>query len=194
MAGSARAHDGVRVRPLEGADLPAVVDGARAYFADHDLAPVITPELLREMLATTSLGEPIRQYRVAVGSDGTILAGSGVGERYKVMVDRIDRIPAPMALLGRLTGILPADRTLRSIELFLTWHRPGRADAATALWDAIRFEWRDRATGVGALVDPRSSLLEALSIGRLPGPRIALSVAVRSPTPIADDRLIYLWR
>jgi predicted N-acetyltransferase YhbS len=194
MAGNSRAQSDIRIRPLEDADLPAVVDGARAFFADYDLVPIITPGLLRDMLAATPLGDPIRQYRVAVGPDGTILAGTGVGERYKVMVDRIDRIPLPLAVLGRLTGILPADRTLRSVELFLTWHRPGRADAATALWDAIRFEWRDRATGVGALVDLRSPLPEALPIGRLPGPRIALSVAVRSPTPIAEDRMLYLWR
>jgi predicted N-acetyltransferase YhbS len=194
MAGSARARDDIRVRPIEGADLPAVVNGARAFFAAFDLVPVITPELLEGMLASTSLGESIRDYRVAVGPDGTILAGAGVGERYKLMVDHIDRIPAPLALLGRLTGVLPADRILRSIELFLVWHRPGRADAARVLWDAIRAEWHDRATGVGALVDPRSSLIDALPIGRLPGPRIELSVAVRSPTPIAADRLLYLWR
>jgi predicted N-acetyltransferase YhbS len=194
MAGSARARDDIQVRPLDDADLPAVVDGARAFFADFDLVPVVTQGLLREMLATTPLGEPIRQYRVAVGPDGTILAGAGVGERYKVMVDRIDRIPLPLAVIGRLTGILPADRTLRSVELFLFWHRPGRPDAARALWDSIRAEWRDRATGVGSLVDPRSSLYEATPIGRLPGPNISLTVAVRSPVRIAEDRLVYLWR
>ena len=194
MARVARPPAGIRVRPLEDADLPAVIDGARAFLAGFDLVPIITPELLTEMLSTTSLGEPIRQYRVAVGDDGTILAGAGVGERYKLMVDRIERIPLPLAVLGRITGILPADRTLRSVDLFLAWHRQGRADAARALWDAIRWEWRDRATGVGAVIDPRSSLMTALPTGRLPGPRIELTVAIRSPVPIADDRLVYLWR
>jgi hypothetical protein len=171
-----------------------VIEGAGEFFADFDLVPVLTPELLTDMLATTSLGEPIRQYRVAVATDGTILAGAGIGERYKVMVDRIERIPLPLAVLGRFAGILPADRTLRSIELFLVWHRPRRSDAARVLWDAIRAEWRGRATGVGALVDPRSSLKTALPIGHGPGPRIDLMVAIRSPVRIADDRLIYLWR
>ena len=194
MGGAMRAHEGIQVRPLEEADVPAVISGARSFFADFDLVPVVTPDLLRAMLATTSLGEPIRQYRVAVGPDGTILAGAGIGERYKVMVDRIDRIPLPLAVLGRLTGILPADRTLRTIELFLTWHLPARADAAHVLWDTIRAEWRGRATGVGALVDPRSSLMEAFPVGRLPGPRIELSVAVRTPTPIAEERMLSLWR
>ena len=194
MARAARPADDIRVRPLGDADVPAVVEGSGEFLADFDLVPVLTPGLLRDLLATTSLGEPIREYRVAVGSDGTILAGAGVGERYKVMVDHVDHIPLPLAVLGRLTGILPADRTLRSLELFLVWHRPGRADAARAVWDAIRAEWRGHATGVGAIVDPRSSLMAALPIGRLPGPRIELTIAVRSPTPIAEDRLVYLGR
>jgi hypothetical protein len=33
-----------------------------------------------------------------------------------------------------------------------------------------------------------------MPVGRMPGPDIKLTVAIRSPTPIAEDRLIYLWR
>jgi predicted N-acetyltransferase YhbS len=192
--GSTAAGGPVTVRPMDDGDMPAVVDGTREFLDRFDLAPVVTADHLASLLAPTSLGEPIRQYRVAVDRDGTILAGAGIGERYKVMVDRVDRIPLPMALLGRLTGILPADRTLRSLELFLAWHRPGRADAARLLWDAVRAEWRDRATGIVGIVDPRSTLLDAFPVGRMPGPRVELMVAVRSPTPIADDRLLYVWR
>jgi hypothetical protein len=110
------------------------------------------------------------------------------------MVDHVDRVPLPLALIGRLTGMLPADRRFRSVELFLAWHRPGQVAAARALWDAIRAEWRGRATGVGAVVDPRGSLVEPFHVGRLPGPRVETMVAVRSPVPIAEDRLVYLWR
>jgi predicted N-acetyltransferase YhbS len=192
--GTRPSHPGTRVRPLAHDDVDAVIAGAREFLAAYDLAPVLSADGITALLAPTSLGEPIRQYRVAVDADGTIVAGAGVGERYKVMVDHIDNIPAPMALLGRLTGMLPADRILRSLELFLAWHRPGRVDAARLLWDTIRAEWRDRATGVVGIVDPRSTLLDAFRVGRLPGPRVELMVAVRGPVPIADDRLIYLWR
>lgn len=192
--GSMPFHGGTRVRPLADDDLDAVIEGAGEFLTAYDLAPVLSADGLAALLAPTSLGEPIRQYRVAVDPDGRIVAGAGVGERYKVMVDHIDNIPLPMALLGRLAGILPADRILRSLELFLVWHRPGRPDAARLLWDAIRSEWRDQATGVGGIVDPRSTLLDAFPIGRLPGPRVQLMVAVRSPVPIGADRLIYLWR
>ena len=129
-----------------------------------------------------------------VAPDGSIVAGAGVGERFKLMTDHIDHIPLPLAVLGRVAGMIPPDRTIRSVELFLAWHAPGRVDAARQLWDAIRYEWRDRVTSVVGLADPRSTLIEAFQVGRMPGPKVELVVPVRSPVPIAPDRLIYLWR
>jgi predicted N-acetyltransferase YhbS len=192
--GGSAPRSGILVRPLDDRDVEAVINGAREYFTAYDLVPTLSPGYLAELLAPTALRDAIRQYRVAVDADGAILGGAGVTERFKLMVDRVERIPLPLAVIGRLTGMLPGDRRFRSVELFLSWHRPGRRDAARTLWQAIRAEWRDHATGVGALVDPRSSLLETMPVGRLPGPNVSLNVAVRSPVPIAEDRLVYLWR
>jgi predicted N-acetyltransferase YhbS len=185
---------GLVVRPLGDDDAGQVVAGITSFYADHDLVPVSSVSSLAASLASTSLGEPIRQYRVAVAPDGSIVAGAGVGERFKLMTDHIDRIPLPLAVVGRIAGLIPPDRTIRSIELFLAWHAPGRVDAARQLWDAIRYEWRDRVTSVVGLADPRSTLMEAFHVGRGPGPRVELVVPVRSPVPIAPERLVYLWR
>ena len=110
------------------------------------------------------------------------------------MVDHIDALALPLALLGRLTGVIPADRLIRSIELHLAWHAPGRVDALRGLWDAIRFEWRDRATNVVALADTRGSLFEAFHVGRTLTPRLELMAPVQSPVRLDEDRLVYMWR
>jgi predicted N-acetyltransferase YhbS len=185
---------GLVVRPLRDGDAEEVLAGIAAFHADHDLVPVVSASRVAASLADTSLGEPIRQYRVAVTPDGSIVAGAGVGERFKLMTDHIDRIPLPLAVVGRIAGLIPPDRTIRSVELFLAWHAPGRVDAARQLWDAIRYEWRDRVTSVVGLTDPRSTLMEAFHVPRGPGPRVELVVPVRSPVPIGPERLIYLWR
>jgi len=185
---------GLVVRPLRDGDAAEVLAGVTAFYTDHDLVPVVSASRLAASLAETSLGEPIRQYRVVVAPDGSIVAGAGVGERFKLMTDHIDHIPLPLAVLGRIAGMIPPDRTIRSVELFLAWHAPGRIDAARQLWDAIRYEWRDRVTSVVGLADPRSTLIEAFHVGRLPGPKVELVVPVRSPVPIAPERLVYLWR
>jgi hypothetical protein len=182
------------VRPIGDDEIDAVVAALDAFYAGYDMVPRQTAARLAAALAPTSLGEPIRQYRVAVGDDRTIVAGACVTERFKLMVDHIDAIPLPLAVLGRLSGMLPSDRIIRSIELSLAWHAPGRVDAGRALWDAIRFEWRDRATNLVGIADPRGSLIEMFHVGRSFAPRVELMAPVRSPVPIDQDRLVYSWR
>ncbi|HEV8054028.1 MAG: GNAT family N-acetyltransferase [Chloroflexi bacterium] len=182
------------VRPLHHGDIEAVVDAVNAFHDNFNLYPPQTPAGLAESLASTSLGEPIRQYRVAVADDGTIVAGAAVTERFKLMVDHIGRMPRPLELLARVAPLFPPDRILRTIELSLSWHAPGRADAGRRLWEAIRFEWRDRATHVAALADPRSSLSEVFRVGRTMMPRLQLLVPVKSPDRFDEDRPVYLWR
>ena len=185
---------GLEIRPLVEGDIGSVVEAIAAFYAGYDIVPRQTAAGFAAALAPTRLGGPIRQYRVAVGSDGTLVAGASVTERFKLMTDHIDSMPLPLALVGRVTGLIPADRTIRSIEVGLAWHAPGRVDALRGLWDAIRFEWRDRTTNVVGLADPRGTLLEALHVGRTFIPRVELMAPVRSPVRIDERRLLYMWR
>jgi hypothetical protein len=90
--------------------------------------------------------------------------------------------------------IFPPDRVIRTIELSLAWHAPGQVRAGRQLWDAIRYEWRDRATHVAGIVDPRGSLIEAFHVGPTLVPRVQLMIPVQSPVPLDEDRLVYMWR
>jgi len=185
---------GLEIRPLVEADIGSVVEALETFYSGYDFVPRHTPAGFAGALAPTRLGGPIRQYRVAVGSDGTLVAGASVTERFKLMTDHIDSMPWPLALVGRLSGIVPPDRIIRSIEVGLAWHAPGRVDALRGLWDAIRYEWRDRATNVVGLADPRGTLLEAFHVGRTLVPRVELMAPVRSPVRLDERRLLYMWR
>jgi predicted N-acetyltransferase YhbS len=184
---------GLRVRPIADGDVPAVVAGVNAFFKRYQLFPRQTPTTLAAFVAPTSIGV-IRQYRVAVAEDGTVLAGAAVSERFKVMEDHIDRIPPPLELLSRFVPIFPPDRVIRTLELSLAWHAPDRVDALGLLWDAIRYEWRDRVTHVGGQADPRGSLIDAFHVGPTMIPRVEIMVPVLSPEPLDEDRPVYLWR
>jgi predicted N-acetyltransferase YhbS len=185
---------GVRVRPLADDDIDAVISAANTFHDGYDLYPRQTPAMFTSSMAATPLGVSIRQYRVAVAQDGPIVAGAAVTERYKLMADHVDHLPLPLELLTRVTRIFPPDRVIRTIELSLAWHRPGQEQAARQLWDAIRYEWRDRATHVTAIADPRGSLIDAFHVGPTLAPRVELVIPVQSPVPLDEDRLVYLWR
>jgi len=185
---------GIEVRPMTDGDIDPVLAGIDTFYADHDLVPRLTPTAFADMLAATGLGEPIRAYRVAVASDGTMIAGAIVTERFKLLADHLDSVPLPIAILGRVTGLIPSDRMIKSIEVGLAWHSPGRVDALRTVWDAIRFEWHGRASTVVGLADPRGSLIEAFHVGRSFAPRVELMAPVQSPVPLDPNRLVYIWR
>ena len=190
----APARSGIVVRPLEDGDVEAVVTGVNAFYSGYGLYPPQTPSSLVAAHGETALGFPIRQYRVAVRPDGTIVAGASVTERFRIMTDHIERVPVPLALLSKVFSILPPDRMIRSIELSLAWYARDRAAAGRHLWDAIRHEWRDRATHVTGIADPRGSLGDVFVVGRSFGPRVALMVAIQAPITLDESRPIYLWR
>jgi predicted N-acetyltransferase YhbS len=184
----------LEVRPATDRDIEAIVESTNRYYAEHLLFPVFTASRLEASLGPTALGEPIRQYRVAVARDGTIVAGAELVERFKIMVDHIEQMPWPIAMLGRLSGQLPADRIIRSVELGGVWHADGQSAAVGHLWDAIRHEWRERATNVVAVNDPRGSLIDQFRVGRSFAPRIELMVPVSSPVRLDERRLVYIGR
>jgi predicted N-acetyltransferase YhbS len=184
----------VAIRPLEDRDVESVVDGVNAFHESFDLYSPQTAASLAEQLAPTPLGEPIRQYRVAVDAGGSIVAGALVNERFKLMADHVERVPRPLELLNKVARMLPQDGVIRQVELSLAWHAPGRTDAARRLWDAIRHEWRDRASLVACVLDPRGSLFEAFHVGFSVVPKVELMIPVRSPVAVGPGRLVYSWR
>jgi predicted N-acetyltransferase YhbS len=185
---------GLEVRPLMPADRDAVAGAVNTFHAGYELFPQQTAERLADAHAPTADGEAVRQYRVVASPTGEILAGASVMQRFALMVDHIDAVPLVISIVGRLTGMLPADRVLRSIELSLVWHAPGRADALALLWDAIRWEWRDRCTSVTTIADPRGPMPVTLAGVSRFGPRIELRVPVRAPRPLDEAKPVYLWR
>ena len=187
-----RGH-GLEVRPLADDDVDAVVAGVNAFLGDYQLFPRQTPSTLRKYLEETTIGV-IRQYRVAVDGERRILAGAAVTERFRIMEDHIERVPPPLALLSRVVPIVPPDRVLRTLELSLVWHAPGRADMGRFLWDSIRYEWRDRATHFAGEADPRGTLKDVLRVGPTLVPRVNIMIPVQSQERLDEDRPVYTWR
>ena len=186
---------GLRVRDIEDGDVEAVVAGSNAFHADTNLYPRLTADRLKAMLAPMDPGGRARQYRVAASPDGAILAGAVVMQRYDLMVDHIDRLPAPLALLNKVLALVPPDGVIRSLEVGLPWYAPGQLEAGRRLWEQVRHEWHGRATHVGAVLDPRNAAAAMCRVSPLtPGPRLKLMVPVDSPVPLSESKPIVMVR
>lgn len=185
----------VRVREIDDGDVEEVVAGSEAFHADTNLYPRLTPDLLRRWLAPVDPGGRVRQYRVAASPTGSILAGALVVQRFELMVDEIEHLPTPLAVLSRILPLLPPDGVIRTAEVMLAWHAPGQLEAGRNLWNQIRHEWHDRATHVAAVVDPKSPAAEMCRVSPLTlGPRLKLMVPVDSPIPLSESKPVVMIR
>jgi GNAT superfamily N-acetyltransferase len=185
---------GFRVRPVEEDELQTVVDAVNSFYAGYQLIQRQTPDRLRAHLAPTAIGVPIRRYRVVEAADGSLVAGACLTERFALMEEHLERVPWTLSILASLLRLLPPDRVLRTADVSLAWHAPGRLDAGRLLWDALRFEWSDRATHIAATADERGPLAKMVRPDRMPGPRIRLVVPIYSPTPVDETRPVYMAR
>ena len=185
----------VRVREAEDGDIEEIVAGSNAFYADTNLYPRLTPDLLRRWLEPVDPGGRVRRYRVAVTPDGSIVAGALVVQRFELMVDQIERLPTPLAILARILPIVPRDGVIRTLEVMLPWHAPGQLEAGRRLWEQVRHEWHDRATHVATVVDPKGQAAAMCRVSPLtPGPRLKLMVPVDSPVPLSESKPVTMIR
>jgi predicted N-acetyltransferase YhbS len=185
---------GLRVRPIEDADIEAVVEASNRFHAESNLYPRLTPDGLRALLAPMDPGGHVRQYRVAVTPGGEIVAGALVHQRFELMTDRIERLPTPLALLNRVVRVVPPDGVIRNAEVALAWHAPGQLEAGRRLWAQLRHDWHGRATHLAAVVDPRGEAAAMCRVGPSLGPRLRLMVPVHAPVPLSEPRPLTMWR
>ena len=170
----------VRVREIEEGDVDEVVAGS---------------DLLRPGLAAVLTGALMLTYRVVVSPGGSIMAGALVVQRFELMVDQIERLPRPLAILSKVLPLVPPDGVIRTAEVLLPWHAPGQLVAGQRLWEHIRHEWHGRATHVATVVDPKSAVAEMCRISPLtPGPRLKLMVPVDSPLPLSEVKPVAMIR
>ena len=185
----------VRVREIEEGDVDEVVAGSDVFHAETNLYPRVAPDLLRRWLAPVHPGGLLRTYRVVVSPGGSIMAGALVVQRFELMVDQIERLPRPLAILSKVLPLVPPDGVIRTAEVLLPWHAPGQLVAGQRLWEHIRHEWHGRATHVATVVDPKGAVAEMCRISPLTlGPRLKLMVPVDSPVPLSESKPVAMIR
>jgi GNAT superfamily N-acetyltransferase len=180
---------GISISDASADDLEAIAESLNTFYQGYNFYRPQTAEMLRDWLQQTPLPTPINHYLVAKDSTGRILAGVGIREECRLMSLHVQKAPVLVNLVNRFLRIIPKGGEMRNLQIEKLWFAPGQLDAARQLWQAIRWEWRTRGSTLLCNYDPRSPVSQVLENPAWM-PTTSGSIALRSPVPMSEGRLI----
>jgi GNAT superfamily N-acetyltransferase len=178
------------VRPPRPEELDEVAEGLNRFHLDFNFFGPESKTSLAAWLDNTPFNSPFRHYRVITDKVGSLLAGVGLAENYRLRTTLITRLPAALRLLNLLFRVVPPSGELREIAVSRFWHAPGQGRAARHLLQTMRWEWRERATALVLTTDVRGQLMPLIGLRDRLGKELA-SIAVRAPVTCSEGRLCY---
>jgi predicted N-acetyltransferase YhbS len=174
--------------PRDEPEWDEVAEGLAGFERGWNLRVPRTGAVLRERASRTFADERLRRYFVAI-EGGRIVGGLELFEGAKVEALFFEHLPVALRALNLLVRVLPRDGDLRPSSIAAVWYAPGREDVGRALWASARSLAAESGNAIGVQFDPRGPLAPLFKV-RPWTPKGQLSVAVRSPVRLNEERLL----
>ena len=180
----------LNVRPAQPEELDKIAEHLNRFYRDYNLYPPETGNSLAAWLDLTPFDTPFRNYQIVTDKAGSILAGMGLSENYRLRTALITHLPVGLRILNRFFNVIPPSGELQEVVLSRIWYVPGQMEAAKQLLETMRWVWRTRCTSLIFSADVRGPLVRLLGVWDRFGREIA-GIALRGPVPCIEDRLCY---
>lgn len=182
---------GMAVHEIEPQEYEEFAVKQNTFHRNYNLYPPGDVNTIANALAISVEGrQPYRFFAVA-DQRGNLMAGAQTWARGVLKSDTVNNPPAPLRLMNRVLHVLPADFILRDIFVSGIWYEPGQINAATFLWEAIRWECKGQGTSVTASFDTRDPAQEIVSLKPWHQPRPQITLAIHGPAPIDPVKLFF---
>lgn len=180
----------IMVRPVQGEELEQAVDRQNRFYAEFNLYPPKSAEKLVEWLSRQPFGHVLNSYYVAVDSRGNVLAGMGVSREGALITSHLVRVPWMMRMANLFLRLLPPDGVGKRLNGHWLWFLPGNEQAASFLWESVRWLERENATLAMTFVDRQGPLSRVLSVPRFM-PSTGGSIVLNTPVRLQEHRPSY---
>jgi GNAT superfamily N-acetyltransferase len=185
-----RPPSGLVARTAEEHDLEETATRRNRFHEEYNLYPPESAASISAWRAYSPFGFQFREYHVVVDPRGNLLAGAGFVEEGLLLSAQVVSVAAPLRLANVVLRIVPRDGVMKRVVVDGLWFADDRPDAATFLWEWMRWLAKDRASIVMVFFDVRNPLAGFIRMPRwIPSPPGTLAVA--GPVPMREDRLIY---
>lgn len=183
---SPSAPAGITAEDAEKKDLEQIAAGLNGFYADYNLYEPQSADSLQAWLSNPLLGTPFCHYLVARDRTGSIIAGMGLVEEYRVRTFVTIDVPFSTKVLNLALRFIPKSGVIRQMVCNRMWFAPGRADALAFLFSMARWQWREKVDAFICSMDPRGPLAAVLGLSRWRPQITYYTMTVEE----MDDRLI----
>lgn len=174
---------GLSARKAAPDEYTRLAEESNRFYAAYQLYAPLSAERLNALIG----GAPdVYAYYTVTDASGMPVAGALAVLRAAVVYDQIRNMPTPLRLANGILRIVPPDGRLRALEINSLWHT--RPDAARYLWRTLRYLYREQASTVTVVFDPRSPLAAIFRIRPWHMPKLELVTALHGPEPMDTTR------
>jgi len=174
--------------PRDDAEWDQVAAGAAEFERGWNFRIPETATDIRERLARTPIDVPV-QSQIIVVEGGVVVGAVELHHSGRVQTMLFEHVPAFIRLANLFARVIPKDHELRPVVASRLWHAPGREDVGRALWAYAGHAAATSGNSLATQLDPRGPLSRIVPV-RAWTPEGKLSVAVRAPVTVTEDRLI----
>jgi GNAT superfamily N-acetyltransferase len=180
---------GIEIRePDEEAEWACVAEGLATFERGWNLRTPETASTLSARSERAVSGVRVNRYFVAF-ENGEAVGGYALFEAARLQIVVVEEAPASLRALNRIVRVLPSSGELRQASLSRLWFAPWREEVGRALGAHARGAAAESGNALTTQYDARSPL-NAVIPTRAWTPKTQVSVAVRSPVPLAEDHLL----
>lgn len=185
----AKAPRGLEIRePQDDSEWDEAAEGLAGFQRGWNLRVARTAAALKERAGRTFEGERLQRYFVAV-EDGRVVGGFELFEGARLDALVFEHMPLTLRALNFFVRVLPRDGEVRANSFSGAWYAAGRDDVGRALWASARSMAAESGNAMGLQLDPRNPWAKVVRI-RPWTPKGQLTLAVRSPVRLDEDRLL----
>jgi len=177
------------VRSAESDDFGQIADKLNNFYRNFEFYEPETAETLASWCSRTPFDTPFHHYLIAE-KDGEIHAGIGVSEEYRLKTLHITSMPFILRLLNVCFRIVPKNGVSKDLTLSKVWFDPGYLHAARYLLETIRWQWREQATMILALIDRKTPVSQVFNLKPW-SPVTKSAVIIDTPLTNPEERLFY---
>jgi GNAT superfamily N-acetyltransferase len=164
----------------------AYAEGLAAFERGWNLRTPETGASLRERSSKRVAGERIHRACIAV-EHGRVVGGIELFEGGRLQTIVIEHLPLELRVITSVLRMLPPGGELKEIATSRFWFE--RDDVGVSLWEYARAQGGEHANSLSTQFDPRGPLSAVVRVKPWT-PKGKAVVAVRSPVPLDEERLL----